>query len=128
MFACTIAEGMAMGMPDVCKTPPFSEPIPYPNLAEMPMAEPAAETILIDGSPALTINSTVEETNGDQVGVEGGVVSSTIMEAMKFAEGSMKITLEGSAAVRLTTPTTHNNENTIGVVMVPSQEKVMIMS
>ncbi len=128
MFACTIAEGMAMGMPDVCKTPPFSEPIPYPNTAEMMMAEPAAETILVSGSPALNLNSSVEMTMGDNVGVEGGVVSSTMMEAMKFSEGSTKVMFEGSPAVRLTSPTTHNNENAIGVVMVPSQEKVMIMS
>ena len=120
--------GMALGEPDVCKTPPFGEPIPYPNEAQMPLASPPAEKILVVGAPALNMSSTVPLTLGDTTGVMGGVVSETVMADMKFSEGSVKVRLEGSPAVRLTTPTTHNNENTIGVVLEPSQEKVMILS
>ncbi len=128
MFACTMETGMALGVPDVCKTPPVGEPVPYPNEAEMPLAEPTAEKVLVVGTPALNLSSTVPITLGDTTGVMGGVASETVMADMKFSEGSEKVRLEGSPAVRLTTPTTHNNENTIGVVIEPSQEKVMILS
>lgn len=128
MFACTMEKGNAMAMPDVCKTPPMGTPVPYPNTAEMPLAAPPTKKILVVGAPALNQASSVPMTMGDNAGLMGGVTSSTVMSEMKFSQGSTKVSLEGSPAVRLTTPTTHNNQNAIGTVIVPSQEKVMILS
>lgn len=130
MFAVTMEGGMLSAFPDVCQTPtPVGPvPIPYPNEAEPPMAEGAAENVLISDMPALNMTSTIAVTMGDTAGVAGGVASGTIMEEARFVEGSECVMIGGSPAVRLTSPTMQNLINAEGACIVPSQEKVVIMS
>lgn len=130
MFALTKEAGMAFAFPDVCKTPtPVGPvPIPYPNMGQMPMAEPGALKVLIVGVTALNKSCNVPLTEGDTTGVLGGVVSSTEMEQTKFVSSSEKVQIEGSPAVRFTDATTQNNANCEGCVIEPSQEKVLIPS
>ncbi len=54
--ALTIAGGeVSATIPDVCLTPiVVPVPIPYPNMGDATMAEPAAETVFIGGSPGCT--------------------------------------------------------------------------
>ncbi len=130
MFASTIQAGELMSPLDVCKTPTPAGPvpIPYPNMGMLPMADPPSPNVLIAGSPALTTECQVPMTNGDQAGAAGGVVSGQIMGEAKFTMGSMSVSIEGSPAVRMTDPTTHNKMNAVGTCMVPSQSVLMIMS
>jgi len=129
MYALNKEGGSLLCPMDVCQTPtPAGEvPVPYPNIGEPPMGEPGCENVLICGAPALNKATTIPETNGDQAGVGGGVVSGEIMGEAKFIEGSVKVRFEGSPAVCLTTPTTHNSENGPGSCVEPSQFVVDIM-
>ncbi|MAF04638.1 MULTISPECIES: DUF4150 domain-containing protein [unclassified Herbaspirillum] len=131
MFAVTKQAGQCMAMPDVCNTPipPAGPvPLPYPNIAMPMMGNPATTKVLISGMPALTKSSKITMSNGDQPGVNGGVVSGKIMGPAEFIMGSMKVKLEGNPAVRMGDTTKQNDGNAVGAVLVPSQVKVMIMS
>ena len=131
MFAVTKQAGQCMAMPDVCNTPipPAGPvPLPYPNIAMPMMGNPATTKVMISGMPALTKSSKITMSNGNQAGVNGGVVSGKIMGPAEFIMGSMKVKLEGNPAVRMGDTTKQNDGNAVGAVLVPSQVKVMIMS
>jgi len=130
MFAVTKENGQLMAMPDVCLTPaPPAPPIPtpYPNIGMPQMGNPVTTKVLINGMPALTKASKISPTNGDQGGVNQGVVSGKIMGPAEFLMGSMKVKLEGNPAVFLGNMTKQNDGNAVGSVLAPSQNKVMIM-
>ena len=65
MFACTSMAGMAIGTPmtDVCKTPTPAgpQPMPYPNLAQIPMTNPGTteKTVTVLGQPVLNNKSVI---------------------------------------------------------------------
>ena len=40
MYTSTFGLGQSLGFPDVCLTPPFAIPIPYPNIGMNAMAIP----------------------------------------------------------------------------------------
>ena len=131
MPACTLAGGTAMGVPDVCLTPaPPAPPIPtpYPNVAELPMSENPVTTVLVEMMPALAQGSTVPLSNGDQAGVAGGVASGMIMGEVQATVFSSKVSLGGRKAVLLTAMTGHNgaSANTVGAIVAPSQEMVLM--
>ncbi|MCU9952184.1 MULTISPECIES: DUF4150 domain-containing protein [Burkholderia] len=130
MFVVTTASGLCMSPVDVCKTPTPGGPVPvpYPNTGLPMMAESITTKVLVCGMPALTKKSTIPMTNGDQPGTAGGAMSGKIMGKVEFAAGSTKVKFEGNPAVRLTTPTKHNEGNATGAVLQPSQQKVMAMS
>ena len=75
MFVATFGTGMAMGMPDVCKTPPFAIPAPFPDIGNNAMCIPGYFTILTAGMPDLNLLSMYAITQGDEAGAMGGVVS-----------------------------------------------------
>ena len=81
MYALNTEGGSLLYPMDVCQTPtPAGEVlVPCPNDGAPPMAEPGCEKVLICGAPALNKASTIPETNGDQAGVGGGVVSGEFM-------------------------------------------------
>lgn len=136
-FALTNAGGtlMSTGPTDVCKTPapPGSPvPIPYPNVAQMTMADTAklCKKVKIAGAKAATVKTQTKTSNGDEPGTAGGVVSNKNMGPCGFLKGSMAVKMEGSPAVRLGDQTKHNghpNNNTMGAAIAPSQTKVRIM-
>lgn len=132
MFGLTNSGGMlTANVPDVCKTPtpPAGPvPIPYPNMAQLTMvdASTACSKVQLSGGMALTVKSKTTISNGDEAGVAGGVASSKNVGEAAFTMGSMKVRLEGKAAVRVNDPTTHNAKNTMGMATAPSQTKVMI--
>jgi hypothetical protein len=130
MFAVTIGGGQLMAMPDVCLTPTPAGPVPmpYPNMASPSLGAPPAEKVLISGAPALNMNAEIPMTEGDQAGTNGGVTCGMMSGPAKFTEGSTKVMIAGSPAVRLTTPTSQNQNNAVGAVLAPSQTVVMIMS
>lgn len=130
MFAVTKQGGQCMAMPDVCNTPTPAGPvpIPYPNLGMPTMGNPATLKVMIGGMPALTKASEISMSSGDEPGVSGGVVSGKNMGPVKFMMGSLTVKFEGNPAVRLSDPTQHNDGNTVGLVLAPSQSVVMVMS
>ena len=130
MFAITMAGGSSMSFPDTCMTQvgPVPAPLPYPNMAQMPMGFPATMKILIGGMPALHKSSVVPLTNGDEAGnVPGGVMSGTFIQKMEFMLCSMTVMFEGQGAVRSLIDPVNGNGNTpmMGMVMAPSQTTVM---
>ena len=87
-FASTMGTGMCMAFPDVCKTstPVGPVPIPYPNIAQLAMANPAtcALTVLIFNKPAATTMTMIMLSSGDEAGCAGGVISSLFIGPARF--------------------------------------------
>ena len=127
MFVCTFGQGMAMGMPDVCKTPPFAVPAPFPNIGNNAMAVPAYFTICINAMPELTLTAMHAVTQGDEAGVMGGVVSQCIMGPARPLMGSQAVFVGGIPVWRLSDPTLHNISNAPGVTSVPSQQTKLVL-
>jgi hypothetical protein len=130
MFANTQMGGMALGFPDVCKTPagPVIVPIPYPNIAMGPMGVPPVPTILFGGAPAHNLTTEVPLTQGDDAGVAGGVVSSEVMGSAMCIDGANTVLLSGAPATRMTSPTLQNGTNAPGACLVPSQVTVLLLA
>ncbi|WPL16410.1 hypothetical protein Thiowin_01364 [Thiorhodovibrio winogradskyi] len=131
MFACCKSSGMAFAFPDVCKVPTPGGPVPtpLPNTAQMALALPGANKVLITGAPAVNKKCKISLSEGDEPGVAMGVQSNTIKGPAKFTNGSAKVRIEGSPAQRMGDPTSQNKDNAqLGNVLAPSQTKVMIMS
>ncbi|WP_254439692.1 DUF4150 domain-containing protein [Pandoraea iniqua] len=126
----------AVAFPDVCVTPvptpagPVPTPLPYPNLASTAMTNPEtlSETVLVVALPSLNQGSEIPMTEGDEMGVEGGVMSGEFAQVARFPVGSTCVMVDGLPAVRLGSPTTHNGmlPNAQGVVATPSQTVVII--
>jgi hypothetical protein len=132
MFAnCSLA-GQNFGMPDVCLTPAPPAPpvpIPYPNMAQLPMAIPNQFKTLIQMMPQHNLGTTIPLSNGDEAGVAGGVMSGTIIGPSRHLKGSTKVMIGGMPATRLLDTAMQNSTNVpAGMTIVPSQTKVMIMS
>ena len=132
--ATTMAGGMCMGTPDVCKVPaPPAPPIPtpFPNIGQCPMATGTTTKVMIMNMPALTEASKIALSSGDEAGVAGGVVSGMNMGQVVFRTMSSKVSFEGKKAVMLTGTTAHNGSNAnmpAGTCVAPSQAVVLVAS
>ena len=121
MMPMTFGMGMSTAVPDVCKTPPFAVPVPYPNLGNNAMAIPTYFTVMINVMPELNMGGMYAVTNGDEAGVMGGVASQIVVGPGRPVMGSTTYFVGGMPSWRLTAPTIHNMANAPGVSMVPSQ-------
>ncbi len=122
---------MTANVPDVCKVPtPSGSPVPtpFPNMSQGTMLNPGTLTkkVKVAKAPAAMLSSKTTLSNGDEPGVALGVVSGKIMGPAEFINGSMKVRLEGKAAIRLGDPTKQNQGNTTGAVVAPSQAIVLM--
>lgn len=119
-----------MGMPDVCKTQVALAvvPIPYPNIAMTDMAVPNVDNVLIEVMPVHNLMTMVEMSNGDEAGIEMGIVSSLIMGPVKHELGSLKVIFMAAPATTMTAVTGQNGTepNAPGLTLTPSQVKVII--
>jgi len=129
-----MAGGMNLGLPDVCKTPAAAGapvPIPYPNISNPATANPAtaAVKVLVQGMPAVNQNTRILISNGNEAGVQGGMVSNVMMGPTSFLMGSKKVFMGGALAMRLTSMTAQNGipMNCTGTAIVPSQTKVIVL-
>lgn len=122
--------GTTTGPTDVCKTPAGTAvvPVPYPNIAMLPMAIKTPVKIFAVKKPPIHLASSVPSTTGDEAGTLGGVVSGVVKGPASFTVGSPTVLFEGMPVVRLTSTTIQNgaSPNTVGVVSVPSQVIVNI--
>jgi hypothetical protein len=129
MFANTQMMGIDMGFPDVCLTPtPAPVPIPYPNIAAGPMGVPAAYNVLFFCTPAHNMGTTVVMTNGDNVGVNMGVASGTVMGPSRHLTAAFTVVAWGLPVTRMTSMALQNSTNCPGVRLVPSQPKVLVLA
>lgn len=127
MFANAQMMGVDLAFPDVCKTPP-ALPIPYPNIALGPTAIPNAWNILYGGTPAHNMATVTPITLGDQPGVLGGMISQTFMQQSRHLTGAFTVLLKGTPATRVTSVTLQNRCNIVGMRLVPSQLKVLVLA
>jgi len=130
-----MCNGQNMAAPDVCLTPSPPTgviPIPYPNISMSTVALPPTTvmSMLVDGTPTLNMMSEIPLSNGNNVGVKGGVVSQVMMGSTRYMFGSTSLFLEGSPAVKLTSPTGQNGTpmNAPGMCIVPSQLIMIVLS
>jgi hypothetical protein len=131
-FATTMGTGMCMAMPDVCKTPSPAGPIPipYPNIAQLAMANPGtcAKKVFIVNKPAATTQTVIMLSSGDEAGVAGGVISSMFIGPAQFKLGSSVVMIEGNPAVYMGGMVGQNGvsnaNNPVGSQIAPSQSVV----
>ena len=127
MMPMTMGLGMSMAMPDVCKTPPFAIPGPFPNIANNALVLPSYFTIMINGMPELNITGMYALTSGDEAGALGGVASQTIVGTGRPVMGSTCYFVGGSPSWRLTAPTIQNTINCPGTSLAPSQTVKIVL-
>ena len=128
MFANCQLEGIDFAFPDVCKTPPVAEPIPYPNFGFGPEGVPACYNILFDGGPAHNLETEIPMTEGDEPGVMLGIISETVMGPSRHITAAFTVLLDGAPATRLTSLTLQNLINMVGMRIVPSQATVLLLA
>ena len=120
---------MSFGFPNTCKTPPGPVPVPYPSIALLNQATKTAKKLKIMNKQAVTTNSEVQKTMGDEGGVAGGVVSQQNMGKMTIKKGSTKVKGMGHPLAHLCSSTGQNGMNAnvpSGLQVVPSQPKVIV--
>ena len=133
MFANTQMSGMNFAFPDVCLTPTPGGPvpIPYPNISQLVTANPATacKKFFICCMPAHNMATIVPISMGDNAGVNLGVASGMVMGPTRHLMGSFTVLFEGMPATKMTHTTGQNgmSPNAIGMTIVPSQFKLMIM-
>jgi len=139
MFGVSTKAGgvcMTTGPLDICKTPaPPAPPIPlpYPNTAMCNQADGGTTTtkVKVDNQPAITKDTEIPMSSGDEAGVAGGLVSGKIKGECTFKKFSMKVKFEGSNVVYLLCNTMHNGKSPnapVGMQTAPSQTKVTVLS
>lgn len=129
MFANTQLGGLNFAFPDVCLTPmPVPTPIPYPNFALGPIGVPAAYKTLFMCAPAHNLLTTIPVTLGDQPGIALGVASGMVMGPSRHVTASFTCLVGGIPATRLTSLSLHNSTNMVGMRVVPSQVKVLLLA
>lgn len=129
MFANSQMMGLDIGFPDVCLTPtPLPTPIPYPNIAAGPMGVPAAYKTLFMCTPAHNMSTVIPMTNGDNVGINMGVASATVMGPSRHLTAAFTVLVGGMPATRVTSVALQNSTNCPGVRLVPSQVKVLLLA
>ena len=133
MFANCSMSGMDFAFPDLCLTPsPVGPiPIPYPNMAQRPMALPPSCSLkhFISMMPAHNLTTNIPLSMGDNAGVAGGVMSGMMMGPSRNIMGSVKVFTGNMPATKMLSPAIQNLTNCpTGMTLVPGQFKVMIMS
>jgi len=127
MFANCQLFGTDLAFPDVCLTPP-AIPVPYPNVALGMMALPVCFNILKCFAPAHNMMTFTPISLGDIPGVIGGVVSHTVMSTKRDLTGAFTVLLRCAPATRLTSVTLQNTANMIGMRLIPSQPKILVLA
>lgn len=127
MYISVFGGGMSNAMPDVCMTPPFAIPAPFPNIGTNAMVIPGYFTIMINGMPELNITSMYPITNGDEAGTMGGVASGMIMGTGRCLKPSMAVFIAGIPVWCVTAMTIQNLSNAPGTTMVPGQTISLVL-
>lgn len=127
MFANCQLMGMDLAFPDICKTPPALLPVPYPNFALGPMGIPNAWNILLMGMPAHNLLTTIPLSNGDNPGLALGLISPSVMGPSRHITCVPNVLFKCIPATRLTGLAVQNRCNALGMRVIPSQIKVLLL-
>ena len=133
MFANVMGTAMNFAFPDCCYTPiaGVPTPLPYPSISETAVATPAAYTVLLDCLPTVTQTSFDLVSEGDETGVNLGIVSFMESGLTEYLLGNVTIMAYGTPVQRLTSITGQNCLgvllNTAGVTLSPSQVTVLTL-
>jgi hypothetical protein len=106
--------GMAIGFPDVCKTPSPAGPIPipYPNIAQSSDTSGGSSTVKCDGNPVLVDGASFSTSSGDEAGSAGGVVSSKTKGKAEPILYSFDVKFDGKGVCRMGDMMLLNDKNT----------------
>jgi len=104
-------------IPDVCKTPSPAGPIPipYPNIAQSSSLSDGTTTVKAEGKMAAIKGSKYAQSNGDNAGTAGGVVSSSFMKEAEWILYSFDVKMDGANACRLMDMMSCNKKNTVSL-------------
>lgn len=131
VFANTNLCVLNFAFPDVCLTitPVGPVPIPYPNFAISILHIPSQITVIIGGGLAENLVTEGTISQGDDLGLDDGVVSADVMGPDRYVMGSFKVCFGGVFATRLTSLTTANGMigNMVGMSITPSQVCVLVL-
>jgi hypothetical protein len=128
MFANCQAKGKDLAPSDVCKTPPGSRPVPYPNEAKGNEAIPNVPNVIWVGGPVHNLNTIIPMTPNDEAGSELGVASGTVSSKSQHMNGASRVIVMGAPVSRLTSTNQANSNNTTGTRIEPSQTKIMVLA
>lgn len=129
MFATCQLSGTSFSFPDLCLTPPTMAPVPYLNRAMSNMCAPGQSKVMWLAAPAhMAFKSTIVISSGDEPGVGLGLISHVIMGPCKALLGAFTILVTGFPAWRMTSLTLQNRFNMIGLTLVPSQWKIILLA
>ena len=131
MPASSKAGGKCLGVPDTCNMPSPTGPVPtpYPNQAELTMAQGADTKVLLENKETVTQACKISSSTGDEAGANGGVVSGMICGEVAFKQASSKVFASGNKVVFATAASGHNGSNAnqpAGLQVAPSQQKIMV--
>lgn len=129
MFATTQIIAMSLGFPDVCKTivGVAVVPVPYPNIALSMSHIPNNLNQFFGGGSVHNLLTPGTLSSGDEAGAAMGLVSNIIKGPDQYVSGSVKVFNGVAPTARLTSPTINNGINAIGIVIVPSINRVIIL-
>jgi hypothetical protein len=132
MFVNTNLGVLDFAFPDVCLVPVLGvpTPLPFPNIALSFADIPAQFEVIIGGGLAENLATVGTMSNGDQPGVEGGVVSHLFMGPFRSLLGSIKLFV-GCIPCTHTFGIVGQNgllPNAIGVSLTPAQITVLVFS
>jgi hypothetical protein len=132
MFVNTNLGVLDFAFPDVCLVPVLGvpTPLPFPNIALSFADIPAQFEVIVGGGLAENLATVGTISNGDQPGVEGGVVSHLFMGPFRSLLGSIKLFV-GCIPCTHTFGIVGQNgllPNAIGVSLTPAQVTVLVFS
>ena len=133
MFMLSQGAGTNFAFPDVCNTyvGEAEMPMTYPNFNMSATTAPAAYNVLVDCMPTSNQLSLGLMSNGDEIGILGGMVSAMIDGQTEYIVGCVTILVDGIPAQRLTSMTGQNcmgvSPNTVGNCLCPSQVTVLTL-
>lgn len=114
-------EGVCFAFPDVLNTPTPGGPVPmpYPNVAQLADAAPAAKDVNAGGKPVVLEGDEIPSSTGGEPGTNGGVVvSGAHLKGCTFTSASTTVKANGQGVVRQGDTTSQNDGNATGSVMV----------
>ncbi len=126
-FANCQLGGVDFAFPDVCWTPPLPCPIPYPNFAFGILAIPNVLHILFSAMPAHNMGTIIPISFGDEAGCLGGIASGTVMGPCIHVTGVLTFLIAALPATRQTDLTIQNLINVLGMRILPSQDKIILL-
>lgn len=131
MFANINLGVLNFAFPDVClvPTPVGPVPIPFPNIVFTVSHIPSQFSVIIGGGIAENLVTQGTISNGDEPGVNLGVVSGMEIGPDRYLMGSFKVAMGGVFATRLSSMVGQNGMigNAIGMSITPAQVCVLVL-